>query len=99
MYNQQRLREQEVGAKDVGCHRTDKNAGWQRNIYLDTDTTEVAKVLEVLHVHGAIIDGEYPHQLIPIDGMDKIKVQQLLDGKLEEYGKVSISRNVKVTVM
>ena len=31
--------------------------------------------------------------------MDKIKVQELLDGKLEEYEKVSLDRKVKVTVM
>ena len=31
--------------------------------------------------------------------MGKIKVQELLDGKLEEYGKVSIAREVKVAVM
>ena len=34
-----------------------------------------------------------------MDGMDKIKVQELLDGKLEEYGKVSIASKVTVTVM
>ena len=31
--------------------------------------------------------------------MDKIKVQEILDGKLEEYGKVYIASEVKVTVM
>ena len=54
------------------------------------DATKVAQLLEVSHTHGDIIGGEYPQHLIQIDGMDKIKVQELLDGKLEEYGKVSI---------
>ena len=31
--------------------------------------------------------------------MDKIKVQEFLDGKLEDYEKVSIASKVKVTVM
>ena len=51
------------------------------------------------HAHGATIGREYPRHLIPIDGMDNIKVQELLDSKLEEYGKVSILSKVKVTVM
>ena len=55
--------------------------------------------MEVSHAHEAIIGGEYPQKLIPIDGMDKIKVQDILDGKLEKYGKVSIYSEVKVTVM
>ena len=59
---------------------------------LAIDATRVAQVLDVLHMHGA-------QHLIPIDGMDKIKVQDILDGKLEEYGKISISREVKVVVM
>ena len=45
--------------------------------------TEVAQVLEVSHAHVAIIGREYPEHLIPIDGMDNIKVQEILDGKLE----------------
>ena len=53
----------------------------------------------MLHTHGSIIGREYPQYLIPIDGVDNIKVQELLDGKLEEYGKVSITSKVKVTVM
>ena len=57
---------------------------------LDIDATKVAQVLEVSHTHGDIIGGEYPQRLIQIDGMDKIKFQELLYGKLEEYGKVSI---------
>ena len=67
--------------------------------YLTIDATEVAKFLEMLHAHGAIIFREYPQHLIPIDGMDKINVQELLDGNLEEHGKVYISIKVKVTVM
>ena len=51
---------------------------------LAIDATKVAQVLEVSHAYGAIIGGEHPQQLIPIDGMDKIKVQELLDGKLED---------------
>ena len=66
---------------------------------LSVYVTKVAQVLEVSHAHGAIIVGEYPHHLITIDGMDKIKVQDILDGKLEEYGKISIAREVKVVVM
>ena len=31
--------------------------------------------------------------------MDKIKVKEILDGKLEEYGKVFITNKMKVTVM
>ena len=58
--------------------------------YIDIDATKVAQVLEVSHMHGDIIGGEYPQHLIQMDGTDNIKVQELLDGKLEEYGKVSI---------
>ena len=53
--------------------------------------------MAVLHAHGAIIGGEYPQHLITIYGMDKIKVQELWGGKLEEYRKFSIARKVKVT--
>ena len=63
------------------------------------DATEIAQFLEVSHAHADIIGGEYPYNLIPIDGMNKIKVQELLDGKLEDYGKVSIANEVKVGVM
>ena len=66
---------------------------------LAIDTTKVAQVLQMLHAYGAIIGREYPQHLIPIDGMDKIKAQELLDGKLEEYRKVSIARKVKVMVI
>ena len=66
---------------------------------LAIDATKVDQVLEVLHAHGAIIGGKHSHNLITIDGIDKIKVQDLLDGKLEEYGKVYIYREVTITVM
>ena len=51
------------------------------------------------HAHVAIIGGEYPQHLITIDVMDNIKVQDILDGKLEEYRKISIDREVRVTTM
>ena len=73
--------------------------GGERTFSLAIDATKVAQVLEVSHAHGAIIGGEYTQHMIPIDGMDKIKVQELLDGKLEEYGKVYIASKVKVTVL
>ena len=66
---------------------------------LDVYATKFTQVLEVKHAHRDIIGGEQPQHLIPIDGMDKIEVQDLLDGKLEEYGKVSIARKLKVRVM
>ena len=44
------------------------------------DATEIAQFLEVSHAHADIIGGEYPYNLIPIDGMNKIKVQDLLYG-------------------
>ena len=55
--------------------------------------------MEVSHAHGGIIGGEYPQHLITIDGMNKIKVQEILDGNLEEYEKVTIDRKMKVKVM
>ena len=55
--------------------------------------------MEISHAHGAIIGSEYPHNLIPIDGMDQIKVQELFDETLEEYRKVSISIKVKLMVI
>ena len=76
-----------------------KMKGGKGNFYLAINATKVAQVLEVSHAHRAIIDGEYPHHLITIDSMDKIKVQELLYGKLEKYGKISIASEVKVTVM
>ena len=76
-----------------------KTKGGKGTFSLDIDATKVAQVLEVSHAHVAIIGGEHPKHLIPIDGMDKINVQELLDGNLEEHGKVYISIKVKVTVM
>ena len=73
--------------------------GGKGTFSLAIDATKVAQVLEVSHAHGAINGGEHTQHMIPIDGMDNIKVQELWDGKLEEYGKVSIEREVKVKVM
>ena len=55
--------------------------GCEGTCFLAIDATKVAQVLEVSHAYGAIIGEEYPHNLIPIDGMDNIKVQDILDGK------------------
>ena len=76
-----------------------KIQGGKETCSIAIDATKVAQFLEVSHAHGDIIGGEYPHHLVPFDGMDKIKVQELLDGKLEEYRKVSIVSEVKVTVI
>ena len=61
-----------------------KIQGGKETCSIAIDATKVAQVLEVSHEHGDIIGGEYPHHLVPFDGMDKIKVQELLDGKLED---------------
>ena len=76
-----------------------KMQGVKVTFSLVIDATKFAQLLEVSHTHVDIIGGEYPQHLIQIDGMDKINVQELLDGNLEEHGKVYISIKVKVTVM
>ena len=60
-----------------------KMQGGKGNVYLAINSTKVAEVSEVSHMHGAIIGVKYPQHLIPIDITDKIKVRKLLDGKLE----------------
>ena len=57
--------------------------GGKGKFSLAIDATKVYQVLEVSHLYGAIIYREYPQHLIQIDVMDKIKIQEIFDGKLE----------------
>ena len=72
-----------VAQKMEAAIKRRKMQGGKGTFSLAIDATKVAQVLEVSHAHGAIIGEEYPQHLITIDGMDKIKVKELLDGKLE----------------
>ena len=51
------------------------------------------------HAHGCIIGGEHPKHFIPIEDMTKEKVEEILDGKSDIHGNISIASEVKVTVM
>ena len=61
--------------------------GYKGTFSIAIDATKVAQVLEVSHAHGAIIGGEYSQHLIPIYGMDNIKLQEIWVGNWKSAGR------------